>query len=146
MHSYLASVSTPTQMAQPLGKQSNVPTVLQHRWHRWHDHLQTEQRTHDVLVALTRVELDRKAAGVADGLRGPALVDDRREARDQGRLHSRRAQKVGARDVRDVVRHLHRTPGQRLRAVVLSVSLGSCAIAWGLKQGESARVQGNSQS
>ena len=65
-----------------------------------------------VPVALARVELDREAARVADRLGRAALVDDGREARDDGRLHPRRAEEVGAGQVRDVVRRLEEALGR----------------------------------
>ena len=65
----------------------------------------------EVPVALARVELDGEPARVADGLRRAALVDDRREARDDGRLRARRAEEVGAGEVRDVVGRLEEALG-----------------------------------
>ena len=60
-----------------------------------------------VIIALARVELDRKAAGIANRLRAAALVDDRAEAHRDWRLHTGGAQEVGACQVADVMRHLH---------------------------------------
>ena len=67
---------------------------------------------HEVPVALARVELDREAARVADRLGRAALVDDGREARDHGRLRPRRAEEVGAGEVRDVMRRLEEALGR----------------------------------
>jgi hypothetical protein len=44
-------------------------------------------------------------------------VDDGRESRDDGRLHARRAKKVGACQVRDVVRDLEESLGARAARV-----------------------------
>ena len=75
--------------------------------HEEHGHVVPDQ----VPVALARVELDREAARVADGLWRAALVDDRREARDDGRLRPGRAEEVGAGQVRDVVGRLEEALG-----------------------------------
>jgi len=68
---------------------------------------------HQIPVALPRVELDRKAARVAQRLGRAALVDDRRESHDDRRLDARRPQEVRARQMRHVVGHL------RIRAQML---------------------------
>uniref|UniRef100_A0A804P5F6 Uncharacterized protein n=1 Tax=Zea mays TaxID=4577 RepID=A0A804P5F6_MAIZE len=64
-----------------------------------------------VPVALAGVELHGEPARVADRLRGPPLVDHRREAHDHGRPHAGRAQEVGARQRRHVVGALEEALG-----------------------------------
>lgn len=75
--------------------------------HEEHGHVVPDQ----VPVPLARVKLDGEASRVADGLRRPALVDDRREPSDDGRLRSGAPEEVGARQVRDVVRRLEEALG-----------------------------------
>ena len=66
---------------------------------------------HEVQVALPRVELDGKAAGVAQRLGAAALVDDCGEAGDEGGLHPGGAQEVGAGQVAHIVGHLQAGAG-----------------------------------
>mmetsp|Transcript_15125 Transcript_15125/g.37689 ORF Transcript_15125/g.37689 Transcript_15125/m.37689 type:complete len:240 (+) Transcript_15125:1588-2307(+) len=72
---------------------------------------------HQVKVALARIELDGKAARVAQRLGAAALVRDGGEARDDGRLHAGRAQEVGAREMAHVVRHLEKALGHHAARV-----------------------------
>ena len=67
---------------------------------------------HQVPVALPGVKLDSEPARVADCLGRAALVDDGREARDDGRLRARGAEEVGAGKVRDVVGGLEEALGR----------------------------------
>ena len=67
--------------------------------------------SHQIPVPFSRVELDGEAAGVADRLGRAALMDDGREARDDRGLGSRRAEEVGAGQVRDVVGGLEEALG-----------------------------------
>ena len=52
-----------------------------------------------------------KAAGVAQGLGGAALVDDCGEAGDEGCLHSRRPEHISSAQVGDVMCDLHQERG-----------------------------------
>ena len=72
---------------------------------------------HQVPVPLPGVEFDGKAAGVPDGFRGAALVDDCGEAGDDRRLHPRRPEQVGAGEVGDVVGDLEEALGGRAPGV-----------------------------
>ena len=72
---------------------------------------------HQVPVPLPCVKFDGKAAGVPDGFRGAALVDDCGEAGDDGGLHPRRPEQVGAGEVGDVVGDLEEALGGRAPGV-----------------------------
>lgn len=76
-------------------------------------------------VALARVELDRKAARVAQRLRRAALVDHCREPHNDRRLHTRRAEYIRARQVGDVVRHLTHPAASQPAGLPLQVTQAS---------------------
>jgi hypothetical protein len=69
----------------------------------------------EVKVPLACVKLDGETSWIAQRFRRAALMDHSGEAHYDGRLHARRTQEVGAREVRHVVRDLRAQCVRRIK-------------------------------